>query len=854
MDGKISLISYYFNQFADRANSVENLYWLDKIQPSDRDAVGEKAFYLSCLMQKNHPVVPGFVVPAKTFWQFLESIDWLEPLFADLPNSSLHLNVDEPKQLQAIARSIRNQIVAAKLPPALLSTLESAVSQLNCQTLIFRPSLTSPNPNTLGMLESQAVWAQPEAIAVGLKRAWAELFKAQSLFYWQRCGMKIQQIHPAVLVQSLQPAFAAGSLQTLSTEAWEIQATCGLGMSIARGETIPDYYQIQPKTGTVKIQRLGYKTLAYHLKLSDSKSQNKLNIAENDDVLKPCYPWQFPGFSDSCLEINLLDESAQNNYVLEQVYLEKLIDFSKKVIAEFNSDLIIEWAFSQRANNDEPDFYFTQVRPMKNKKVSPIAETPIALPATLPKDSSINLVRTPAILRGLAAASGQAQAIAQVITNSHSENSEFIAGGILVARAIDPNWLPWLKVAAGVVSEQGGMTCHGAILARELGIPAVVGIAGATRAIETGDSVLVDGDSGEVIAFSQPLTIDTAKESGIPKISKSEKILNNQNLSFTAAKMSIANHQLPTPDRSSNPDYKSRLSESAPYFWGAPTATQLLVNISQTESIERIKNLPIDGIGLLRSELMAIDALDGENPQIWWQNGRESEFVDRMAAQLSLFAAAASPRQVFYRSLDLRESVVHGSFSYTFEPELFDWELNALKKVCESGYKNINLILPFVRSVEEFVFCRQRLETVWKKRPAEFQLWIMAEVPSVLFLLPDYVKAGVQGISIGTNDLTQFLLGVNRNTADMASAFSGRDRPMMKAIAQLISQAKAAGIPCSICGDAPALYPEMIQSLVEWGISSISVNVDAVERTYKAIARAEQGLLLEAARLIIKNN
>lgn len=860
ISGQYSLTSYtlrqHTNQFARKPNSVKNLYWLDKIQPSDRDAVGDKAFYLSCLIQKSHPVVPGFVVSAKTFfdhtWQFLESIDWLEPLFADLPNSLLHLNVDEPRQLQAIARSIRSQIAAAKLPDSLLSTLESAVSQLNSKALIFRPYLTSRNPNTAGMLESQAVWAETEAIAAGLKRAWAELFKAQSLFYWQRCGLKIQQINPAVLVQPLQRAIAAGSLQTNGGEAWEIQATCGLGMSIARGETIPDYYQVQPETGAVKFQRLGYKTLAYNLKIGGLNSGEDLLIGNGDAFPNPNSQFPMPNSAGSCLDVYVLGEKAQSEYVLNQHQLQKLIDLSKKAIAEFDEKknrIILEWTMNQSAECNEPEFYFTQVRLLKNTKVAQTWENPIALP----NQNSIALTRTPAVLRGLAAASGKAQAIAQVMTNS-PENSEFVAGGILVAREIHPHWLPWLKVAAGVVAEQGGMTCHGAILARELGIPAVVGIAGATLAIETGDSVFVDGDSGEVFAFSQPLMLNTPRESGEPNIGRHGETLNSQDLSITAAQMSIAHHQFPTLDRSSNPDPKSRLSESGQDFWGAPTATQLLVNISQTGSIERIKNLPIDGIGLLRSELMAMDVLDGQNPQLWLQNGRESEFVDRMATQLSLFAAAASPRPIFYRSLDLRESGVDGSFSYNCEPELFDWELTVLKRVCESGYTNINLILPFVRSVEEFVFCRQRLETVWKQRPAEFQLWIMAEVPSVLFLLPDYVKAGVQGISIGTNDLTQLLLGVNRNSPDLASAFSGRDRPMMKAIEQLIFQAKAAGIPCSICGDAPALYPKMIESLVLWGISSISVNVDAVERTYRAIARAEQRLLLEAARSILKNN
>ena len=820
---------------------MKNLYWLDKIQPSDRDVVGEKAFYLSYLLQKNHPVVPGFVVPAKTFWQFVESIDWLEPLFADWPHSSLHLNVDEPRQLQSIARNIRHQILCAKLPDSLLYTLNSAVSQLNSnsninsQALIFRPSLTSWNPKTAGILESHAVSAEPEAIEAGLKRAWAELFRARSLFYWQRCGLKVQEINPAVLVQPIAPAIASGEVKTNVGAAWEIQATCGLGMSLARGEIIPDYYQVQPETGAVKFQRLGYKTLAYNLKSDEEESPEKRLTGNWAASPIPDSAFLIPDFTDSCVEVLALEETAQTEYVLEESQLQKIIELTKKAIAEFDSDLILKWTIDQTANNDEPQFYFTQVRLVKGKKVAAIREKSIALP------------RTPAILRGLGAASGKAEAIAQVMTNSHPENAEFLAGGILVARTIEPNWLPWLKVAAGVVAEQGGMTAHGAILARELGIPAVVGVVGATRAIASGDWVLVDGDSGEVFATAEPEAIDK------PDNNQLRDTATNADVYSTAAKMSIANYQLSSSDRSSNQPSQSRRAESAESVWGAPTATQLLVNVSQTSSIDRLKNLPIDGIGLLRSELMALEALDCQNPKVWLQEGRRSEFVDRMADCLTLFAAAVSPQPIFYRSLDLRESGTDGSFSYTFEPELFDWELSVLKKVCESGYKNVNLILPFVRSVEEFVYCRQRLDTIWKNRPAQFQLWIMAEVPSVLFLLPDYVKAGVQGISIGTNDLTQFLLGIHRNSEQVASGFNGRDRAVMRAIEQLIKQARAIGIPCSICGDAPALYPDTVESLVRWGISSISVNVDAVEQTCRTIARAEQRLLLEAARSIINN-
>ncbi|MEG3834363.1 putative PEP-binding protein [Microcoleus sp. Z1_C3] len=828
---------------------MKNLYWLDKIQPSDRDAVGEKAFYLSCLLQKNHPVVPGFVVPATTFWQFLESIDCLEPLFADWPHSSLHLNVDEPRQLQSIARSIRHQILTGKLPDSLLSTLESAVSQLNSQSnlnstaLIFRPSLTSWNPKTVGILESQAVRAEPEAIGAGLKRAWAEMFRARSLFYWQRCGLRVQQINPAVLVQPLQEAIAAGEVKTKAGAQWEIQATSGLGLSLARGETIPDYYQVQPETSAVKFQRIGYKTLAYNLKVGDSEPKKKLLLGKFAAFPIPDSPFILSDFADCCVQVLALGEEAQTQYVLEESQLQEIIELSKKAIAEFDSDLILEWTLNQTENSGELQFYFTQVRLVKAEKVAPVEENP----RYLRQPNSIARARTPAILRGVAAASGKAEAIAQVMTNSHPENAEFLAGGILVARTIEPNWLPWLKVAAGVVAEQGGMTGHGAILARELGIPAVVGVTGATRAIASGDSVLVDGDTGEVFALAQPDAIEIADSRRLLDTAKKADIYS------TAAKMSIAKHQSSTSDRSSNSDPKSRQSESTQYVWGPPTATQLLVNVSQTSSIDRLKNLPIDGIGLLRSELMALEALDCQNPKVWLQDGRQSEFVDRMADCLSLFAAAVSPQPIFYRSLDLRESGDHGSFSYTFEPELFDWELCVLQKVCESGHTNVNLILPFVRSVDEFIYCRQRLETVWKNRSPEFQLWIMAEVPSVLFLLPDYVKAGVQGISIGTNDLTQFLLGIHRNSQQVAGAFNGSDRAVMRAIEQLIKQARAVGIPCSICGDAPALYPDTVESFVRWGISSISVNVDAAEQTSRAIVRAEQRLLLELARSIINN-
>jgi pyruvate,water dikinase len=428
-------------------------------------------------------------------------------------------------------------------------------------------------------------------------------------------------------------------------------------------------------------------------------------------------------------------------------------------------------------------------------------------------------------IRGLGAAGGRIVATALVIINPQQKPEQLPKGVILVVPTITPDWLPFLQQVAGIITEQGGLTSHAAILARELGIAAVVNATSATTLIQTGERLLLDGDRGEVSRIKGDSKNEMEREGG-------------QNL----------------------------LSLHPPLTAHLPMiATQLLVNLSQPTLIEQVQSLPVDGVGLLRSELMVLNILSGQHPNIWILSGRQAELLELWSDQIMQFARAFAPRPVFYRSLDWRshdlpslsdnlesspQSMLgeRGTFSYLQNPAVFELELQALASVQQAGYTNVNLLLPFVRTVEEFVFCRRKVEQAFLTDVAQFQLWMMAEVPSVLFLLPEYVKAGVAGISIGTNDLTQLLLGVDREQGQLAKVFNERHPAVMSAIAQLIQMAKSAGIPCSICGQAPALYPEIIDKLVEWGITSISVEPEAVERTYQAIARAEQRLILAAAR------
>ncbi len=785
---------------------MDKLYWLDQIKLQDRDKVGDKAFFLSKIIQRGYPVVPGFVVSAEILRQFLDNLNSSESLVADLPHSSLHLDVANWRQLQQVASRLRQEILTATVPEDWVRTIFQAAREWQTGCLILRPTLAVSNStpsmkNISGLLESVFCQCEPEAIAFALKRTWSQIFRARSLLYWQRAGINLQQISLAVLVQPVENAIASGLL-TANSSGWEIEATWGLGIAIALGEVQPDVYYIEQATGIVLEQQLGNKMLAYGV---DDAAPGAFSQPVSKSALTPDH---------TCLSTYLIQEAQQKQYALQEEYLQQIIALGTQLVSELGKSFTIKWTIAQQ--NTSGKLYITQV------------------------SSPQSVINHRHFIRGIGAAGGRVVATALVINNPQHKPEQLPKGVILVITAIAPDWLPLLQQVGGIITEQGGLTSHAAILARELGIAAVVNAISATSLIQTGERVLLDGDRGEIYRIKgnskEEMEKATEEESG--KLG-GEKLLSSNHSNLKAPHPPLSSH-LPM------------------------IATQLLVNLSQSSLIEQVQSFPVDGVGLLRSELMVLNILSGQHPNSWILGGRQAELLELWSEQIMQFARAFAPRPVFYRSLDWPQDLPsfsdnfqsatqsmlgeRGTFSYLRNPALFELELQALASVQQAGYSNVNLLLPFVRTVEEFVFCRRKVEQALLTEVSEFQLWMMAEVPSVLFLLPEYIKAGAAGISIGTNDLTQLLLGVDREQGQLGKVFNERHPAVMSAIAQLIQMAKSAGIPCSICGQAPAIYPEIIDKLVEWGITSISVEPEAVERTYQAIARAEQRLLLAAAR------
>ncbi len=752
----------------------------------DVDYAGGKGANLGELTAAGLPVPAGFVVGAPAYGAFC-SESGLRGRLAELLDG---VDVEDTAALQRASEAARSLFDETPMTEALAAEIEAAYRLLAgddpLAPVAVRSSATAEDTaetSFAGMNETFLNIRGSDAVIDAVRRCWRSLFGARTIYYRRLNGFAQADMDIAVVVQRQVNSTRAGVMFTANPATGDrrelvIEGSFGLGEAVVSGSVSPDRYVVEKSSLAIRRREVHHKDLVIEYAPDGGTVERSLT---EEEALRP---------------------------VLSDEEVLAVAGLGRRIEEHYGSPQDTEWAF-----DPDGELWMLQSRPITTLH----DESPAGNGAGRPSAPETVL------LRGLGGAPGSASGAARVL-RALADSASLSDGDVLVTHMTSPDWLPLLRRAGAIVTDSGGMTCHAAIVSRELGIPCVVGTGEATRKLRDGEIVTVDATRGVVLAGAR----------------------------------AAAPAQAPA----------AAPGAAAPAGAAAVTATRILVNLSEPSQVERVKDLPVDGVGLLRAELMVLEALGGDHPRTLLEEGRTEDFVSRMAEGLSTFAAGFAPRPVTYRTIDFRTNEFsglrggdrfepreanpmigyRGALRYTREPDVFALELAALRQVWDAGLHNLHVMLPFVRSTRELRRCRELIaESGLLDRPG-FELWVMAEVPSVLFNLREYAGLGVTGISIGSNDLTQLLLGADRDNEVLAETFDERDPAVTAYLRELIPRARGLGLRTSICGQAPSVHPEYAELLVRAGIDAISVSVDVIDRTRSLVAATEQRVLLDAAR------
>ena len=749
----------------------------EELSKSDIGIAGGKGANLGELTQAGIPVPPGFVVTAQAYEYFMDEAGINDKVMSILDE----IDINDTKALQAAAEDIKKIIVEAPIPDDLTLFIREYYNEL-CQRdgeddtdVAIRSSATAedlPEASFAGQQDTFLHVSGDDEVIEYIRKCWASLFEARAIFYREENDFEHSKVYIAVVVQKMANADKAGVMFTVNPSTGEeialIEGSWGLGESVVSGDVTPDNYQVDKKDNEI-----------INVTISDKKVMYTND--ENGTSVKVDVP-----------------EDKRKERVLSDEELIELTEMGKRVQAHYGEPMDTEWAF-------EKDMLFLlQARPIT---------TLGGVEAESGDDASSDLGDV--LVRGLGASPGMATGKVKIVLDI-DELDKIKDGDIMVTTMTTPDMVPAMRRASGIVTDEGGVTCHASIISRELGIPCVVGTGDATSTLEENTGVTLDGKKGLVFEG-----ISETKEEAV----------------------AVAG-----------------TVEAAPII----TVTEVKANVSMPEAAEKAAATGADGVGLLRTEHLMLTS--GIHPGKFIKDGREDELIDTIADNVQIVADAFYPKPVWYRTLDAptdefitleggeNEPREHnpmlgwrGIRRELDQPEILKCEFKAIKKLHEKGYTNIGIMIPLSQSPEELKQAKALCSSIGFEPHKDVDFGMMVEIPAAAIMIDEYIKVGIDFVSLGTNDLTQYTLAVDRNNEFVAKHYSEEHPAVMKLIERTIRKCAEAGVTCSICGQAGSV-PHIVEKLVAFGITSVSSNTDAIADVRKTVARAEQKIILDAAR------
>lgn len=776
--------------------------WFDEIRKDDVNMVGGKGANLGEMTHFGLPVPPGFCITSKAYDQFID-FSGLDEAVKKLVSS---IDVDNTDELMQASKKIQERINDGEIDPEIEKEIRAAYREfakklgMSDVQVAVRSSATAedlPDASFAGQQDTYLHIIGEDELVKHVRHCWASLWTSRAIYYREKQNYDHFDVSLCAVVQKMVNSEKSGVMFTANPVTSDvgqimINASYGLGEAVVSGAVTPDEYIINKADRKVIEKNIAEKKLMV-IKSEDKVGTTEVRVAEK------------------------LGEEFVSKECLTEEELNKLIDMGIKVESMYGSVQDTEWAFDA----DTKEFYFLQARPITTLK------------------QKVEVLKP--IVKGLPAAPGIGRGTVNIIKDI-SEIDLIEDGDVLVTTMTNPDMVPAMKKAQAVVTDEGGRTCHAAIVSRELQIPCIVGAKDATSKLKSGQKITVDAKRGIVyegfVLHEDKDSKGTGETGSIPSGD------------FLAA---IENITAPA------------------------TATKIYMNLGEPDMIDRYKHLPIDGIGLMRTEFI-FNNMIGAHPMYLIKTGQQQLMIDKLAEGISRVAQELYPRNTVVRMSDFRTNEFRGlkggdevepiennpmigwrGVSRYISPEYeegFRLECKAIKKVREEfGLTNVIAMLPFVRTPEELVVVKEIMASEGLVQSKNFKIWIMAEVPSVVMQAEEFAEL-VDGFSIGSNDLTQLTMGADRDSGVLNNMgyFDERNTAVKRALKTLITAANKKGITCSICGQGPSQYPELAEFLVECGITSMSVNPDTVVYTRKLVASVEKKIILKKLRQLQKDS
>jgi pyruvate,water dikinase len=762
--------------------------WFDDLRKDDVPTVGGKNANLGEMIAAGIPVPPGFAITAQAYQKFIEATGTADKIYKILGG----IDLKDPSQGQDASDKIRKLIESTPIPDDMKNEIIQSYKELSKRveaaevSVAVRSSATAedlPDASFAGQQETYLNVKGTEDLLDKVRKCWSSLFTPRAIFYRVEKGFKQESVLISVAVQKMVNAKSAGVLFTLhpatgDTTKIVIEANWGLGESVVSGTVTPDQFVVDKATSKILERTIATKDVEF---VRDPKTGETIHSKVPQDRKDlPC---------------------------LSDKEVEKLADLGKLIEKHYGRAMDIEFSIDR-------DLPFPQNTYIVQARAETVWGT-----RSREKVGLKYAGEYPIVTKGLPASPGVGAGVAKIAMSTAEASKLMKKGDVLVTELTNPDWVPYMKIASSIVTDSGGLTCHAAIVSREMGIPCIVGTRNATKVMKTGNEYTVDAQVGNVYQGIVEEVLAKRKEVGILK------------------------------------------PEDVP-----KTKTRVYVNLSIPELADKVHAETLaDGVGLLRAEHMMLGI--GKHPRLLIEEGGEQFMIDKFAEGIAQVAKAFSPGPVVYRFLDFKPDEFltipggekyekeaghvgpnpligyRGAFRYIKEPDVFRLECRAIKKVREQmGLKNVWVMVPFVRTIAEFKRVKQLMDEEGLKRGPDFKHWIMCEVPSTVLLIDKYVEEGIDGISFGTNDLTMLILGIDRDDAAIQEIYDERNLAVLRAMSHVIRICREKGVTTSICGQAPSNYPEIVEFLLGEGATSLSVNPDKVVETRLLVAKIEKKL------------